>query len=216
MSVIHTPTPWSDVSVRLGSSLIAAAVITFALFVLMQQLIAQDELAHPPQSVSYTPVELGASTPESDVIIRHSTPPVKPEYTKRELSHSSIEPADTTTAIIGTGFKPDALSIDTSPVMGSGQQRSNKEATPLFRVEPRFPAEALRQGQSGWVRLRFNIDESGAVTDINVIAAEPRNVFDRAAISALRRWKYQPQIVDGIAVKQTDLQVQLDFQLQNE
>lgn len=216
MSVINTSTPLAEISTRVGSSLIAASVITFALFVLMQQLIAQDELTRPPQTVSYTPVELGAITAESDAAIRQHTPPVKPEYIQRELSHHSIEPTDTNVIIVGTEFKPDGVIIDTTPVSGGGQQLTNKAATPLFRVEPRFPAEALRQGQSGWVRLRFNIDESGAVTDISVIAAEPRNVFDRAAVSALRRWKYQPQIVDGIAVKQTDLQVQLDFQLQNE
>ncbi|CAM5204925.1 TonB family protein [Alishewanella longhuensis] len=49
-------------------------------------------------------------------------------------------------------------------------------ATPLVRVEPRFPTEAARQGISGWVMLNFSIDESGSVTDVSVVAAEPKNI----------------------------------------
>ncbi|CAM5203572.1 energy transducer TonB [Alishewanella longhuensis] len=89
-------------------------------------------------------------------------------------------------------------------------------ATPLVRAEPRFPTEAARQGISGWVMLNFSIDESGSVTDVSVVAAEPKDIFEREAIRALRRWKYQPQLVEGKAVKQSNLQVQLDFQLQQE
>ncbi|WP_323601874.1 energy transducer TonB, partial [Rheinheimera pleomorphica] len=65
-------------------------------------------------------------------------------------------------------------------------------------------------------KLAFTIAANGAVTDVSVIAAEPARVFDRDAIRALRRWKYQAKIVDGVAVSQPNMQVQLDFSLQSD
>ena len=67
---------------------------------------------------------------------------------------------------------------------------------------------------TGWVKLSFTIDKSGAVTDVQVLSAEPANVFNREAMRALKRWKYQPLILNGKAEKRLQLQVQLDFQLE--
>lgn len=87
------------------------------------------------------------------------------------------------------------------------------DATPIVRIEPRYPVQAARDGLQGWVKLRFSIMEDGSVDDVEVIEAEPRRVFDREAIRALRRWKYSPKVVDGKTMKQTGQQVQLDFTL---
>ena len=62
--------------------------------------------------------------------------------------------------------------------------------------------------------MSFTINEVGGVEDIEVIDAEPKRVFDREARRALRKWKYKPKVVDGKAVKQTDMFVQLDFTLE--
>jgi len=48
-----------------------------------------------------------------------------------------------------------------------------------------------------------------------VVDAEPKRVFDREAIRALKRWKYSPKIENGQALKQTGIMVQLDFNLDN-
>lgn len=84
---------------------------------------------------------------------------------------------------------------------------------PIIRIEPKYPVQASRDGKEGWVRLSFTINEFGGVEDIDVIDAEPQRVFDREAKRALRKWKYKPQIVDGIPVKMTGMTVQLDFNL---
>ena len=88
------------------------------------------------------------------------------------------------------------------------------EATPIVRIDPKYPPQAARDGREGWVRLSFTINEVGGVDDIEVIEAEPKRVFDREARRALRKWKYKPKIVDGKAVKQTNMFVQLDFKLE--
>jgi protein TonB len=90
---------------------------------------------------------------------------------------------------------------------------ADKAATPLVRIEPKYPPAAARDGINGWVQLRFNIAADGRVTDVRVLAAEPRRVFEQEAIRALKNWKYQPKLENGRAVAQSDLEVQLDFRL---
>jgi protein TonB len=61
--------------------------------------------------------------------------------------------------------------------------------------------------------MSFTIDETGQPTDIEVLEAEPKRVFEREAIRALRNWKYQPKLVDGKAVTQPGQSVKLEFKL---
>jgi protein TonB len=96
---------------------------------------------------------------------------------------------------------------------GPGAFGRDGEATPIVRIEPKYPVQAARDGKEGWVILSFTIDELGGVTDVDVIDADPKRVFDREAKRALRKWKYKPKVVDGKPVKQTGQQVQLDFKL---
>ncbi|AVV82850.1 cell envelope biogenesis protein TonB [Shewanella putrefaciens] len=61
--------------------------------------------------------------------------------------------------------------------------------------------------------MRFTINELGGVDDVEVIQAEPKRLFDKEAIRALKKWKYKPKIVDGKPLKQPGMTVQLDFTL---
>ncbi|CAM5184954.1 energy transducer TonB [Alishewanella longhuensis] len=198
---------------RTLSAAVLATVVTFVLFALMKLLItpASDRLTLLERELPV--VELFEPVKETEAEIRKALPP-KPELTPPNRLQSQVEPVDTFTQIVVSHFTPEiGVALDGASLQSS--MRSNM-ATPLVRVEPRFPTEAARQGISGWVMLNFSIDESGSVTDVSVVAAEPKNIFEREAIRALRRWKYQPQLVEGKAVKQSNLQVQLDFQLQQE
>jgi protein TonB len=40
------------------------------------------------------------------------------------------------------------------------------------------------------------------VRDIQVVAAEPAQVFDAAATEALSQWRFRPRVVNGQAVPQ--------------
>lgn len=59
-------------------------------------------------------------------------------------------------------------------------------------VTPRYPSRAKRQRIEGWVEVRFTVLADGSVTDPVVTQSEPSGVFDRDAVEAVRRWKYEP------------------------
>ncbi len=74
----------------------------------------------------------------------------------------------------------------------------------LRNVNPRYPTTAVRANQEGWVEVSFTITPEGNVDDVKVLDAEPRHVFDRAAVEAVSRWKYQPATQNGTPVAAQD------------
>ena len=50
--------------------------------------------------------------------------------------------------------------------------------------------------------MEFTVTERGITRDIQVVAAEPRGVFDAAATNAVAAWTYRPRVVYGRAVAQ--------------
>ena len=69
-------------------------------------------------------------------------------------------------------------------------------AAPTLRAvstpAPRYPADALRSGTSGEVLVELSIGTDGSVTDARVLRANPARVFDREALNAVKRWKFEP------------------------
>jgi len=76
------------------------------------------------------------------------------------------------------------------------------ELTLVKSVTPVYPPKANLSKVQGWVELDFTVAESGAVKEIAIHAASNPGVFDRAAISALAQWRYQPVVRDGKSVAQ--------------
>ena len=90
---------------------------------------------------------------------------------------------------------------------------SQGEATPLVRITPKYPIAAARDGKEGWVQIGFTISEIGTVISPYIINSEPKRIFDKEALRALRKWKYKPKMVEGKAIAQTGQSIQLDFKM---
>ncbi len=51
--------------------------------------------------------------------------------------------------------------------------------------------------------MTFNITKNGDLTDIVVIESSPKGIFEKVAVQALSKWKYEPlEDVELIAQKQ--------------
>jgi periplasmic protein TonB len=67
------------------------------------------------------------------------------------------------------------------------------DLTPVSRVEPEFPREAIIAGaDKGRVKARMTIDASGEVTRVEILDATPRRLFERAVTRTLSQWKFSP------------------------
>jgi TonB family protein len=65
-----------------------------------------------------------------------------------------------------------------------------------------YPDGARRRGVTGWVDVQFTVTVSGAVEDITVMGSEPAGVFDAAATTAIKGWRFAPVVRSGGAVPQ--------------
>lgn len=86
-------------------------------------------------------------------------------------------------------------------------------ATPVIRIEPKYPVEAAKNNQEGSVILQFDIAKNGSTDNIQVIESFPQQVFDKVSVTALEQWTYKPRIQGGKAQRQTGLTVQLDYRM---
>ena len=73
---------------------------------------------------------------------------------------------------------------------------------PLSTPAPRYPAEALRAAQSGEVQVEFTVAPDGSVSDARVVRADPARVFDREAVAAVRRWRFEP-VAEPVTTRRT-------------
>jgi TonB family protein len=71
----------------------------------------------------------------------------------------------------------------------------------LRGASPDYPQSAITQRITGSVTLDYTVDTHGETRDIHVVEASPPQVFDQAAINAVKHWRYAPMIVDGAAVE---------------
>lgn len=82
----------------------------------------------------------------------------------------------------------------------AARQTAQQPATPppaselraISTPAPRYPPEALRSGTSGEVQVEFTVGVDGTVTSARVVRANPPRVFDREAVAAVRRWRFEP------------------------
>jgi TonB family protein len=79
-------------------------------------------------------------------------------------------------------------------------------------VAPTYPVRAREQGTQGWVDIEFTVNKDGTTRDGVIKAAEPAGIFDRAALQAVSRWRYEPRVVNGSVIEQR-VEARLRFQL---
>lgn len=70
---------------------------------------------------------------------------------------------------------------------------------PVRTVPPEYPTELRRDGVSGVVTLKCQIDEKGDVTGAEV-EKSTNSAFEASAIAAVRKWKFKPAKQDGAPV----------------
>lgn len=72
------------------------------------------------------------------------------------------------------------------------KQVSAADLRPISTPAPRYPVDALRAGRSGEVQVEFTVAPDGSVTNARVVRSNPARVFDREAVAAVRRWRFEP------------------------
>ncbi len=88
-----------------------------------------------------------------------------------------------------------------------------REARPLTsNVKPVYPRTALRNGVQGSVVARLQVTPDGSVSDASIVSRSGQRDrdLDRAVLTTVRGWKFEPALKDGRAVASV-VNVPVDF-----
>lgn len=196
-----------------GAALLAATV-TCALFWLMHYLTAAEngfafDRSQQPVLLDFVRVERNTALIEKERFI-----PPKPRIEKPQTRPPAPLPSEPLPRLQAPRLQaPSYVPAITGTFDAIGFSRT-REVAPLARINPIYPPRAERRGIEGRVRIAFTISEDGSVVDARVIEADPPRVFDRAALSAVSKWRYQPQIIEGQAIRRTGVEVTIEFRLE--
>ena len=78
----------------------------------------------------------------------------------------------------------------------------------IKRVQPKYPPAALAVRAQGAVQIEATINKEGNVTNLKVLKGDP--VLARAAVEAVRQWRYKPYYLDGDPVE-IETQITVNF-----
>ena len=76
-----------------------------------------------------------------------------------------------------------------------------------------YPAEARANGVEGRVVVRYDVTAAGNVANAVVVESEPPGVFDAAALTAVRSWRFRPMVDRGEIVSAPARISELEFRL---
>jgi protein TonB len=194
----------------LGVSVVAAAV-TFSLFWVMQALIGvAGELLEDKPSLIVDFVRLKRDTePETKKreIPDRKAPEQPPPPPQIDFSEN-LNPDDAIGVIVPDVYV--GLELASSD-LGTGG--SDRDVVPLVRVEPEYPMSAKQRGVEGWVELKFTITAAGTVANIVVTASNPGTIFNKSAVQAVSKWRYNPKVENGTAVARPGVRQRIKFEL---
>ncbi|MGD8233697.1 energy transducer TonB [Vibrio sp. TRT 1302] len=201
---------------RLLLAIPLAFACVLAIFSVMALMVDSGQRSVPDasQSLSFNMIMLEN---EQDVQKRQRSvpePPKAPQVpqnmptSQANVEQTQLSPVSQPSLGLSTAIEGLAISAPSFGDFGVNQQ-----AMPLYRVEPRYPSQAAKRRIEGYVVIKFTIDPTGRPTDLEVLDAKPKRTFEREAIAALKKWKYQPKIVDGKALSQFGQTATVEFKI---
>ncbi|MEF1170920.1 TonB family protein [Vibrio sinaloensis] len=202
---------------RLFLALPLSVLISLSLFSLMAWMVDKSHQG-APQASEAVRFDMVMLENDADVQRRQRSvpeqpkPPSSPEPVNLTQAQTQIKPVSPVipSSALGLNTAIDGIAISAPNLTGT---MGNQRALPLYRVEPRYPSKALKRRVEGYVIMQFTIDAAGRPKDIQVIEANPKRVFEKEAVNALKKWKYQPKIEEGVSVEQFGQTAKVEFKL---
>jgi len=197
--------------IRIPFALILGSLLSLGMFWVLWVLISAPIDAAGMREA--TRIEFTRMRKDTDVAskreekVERERPPPAPEVPKMAFQTGSV---DSNVAQLNPNL--DARGAMSKLSMSAG---SDRDTIPLVRIPPDYPQRAISRGITGWVQVQFTITGTGAVKDAIVVDSQPKRIFDEAALKAIMRWRYNPRVVDGVAVERVGVQTIIRFDLEN-
>lgn len=185
--------------VRFSLAGIVSVVITFLLFLLMQDLIRNNASVETNSSNVITTIRAAILEPRKPVEPRIR--PTPPDIEDRPLPPPQLsrdESLETVTTLMLPHTEPEIESTGTGSEIFSPAEG---DILSIVKVQPIYPRKALINGIEGFAVVEFTVTASGTTRDIRIVESDPATVFDQSSIQAAGKFKYKPRVINGNAVE---------------
>jgi len=85
---------------------------------------------------------------------------------------------------------------------------------PVERVPPKYPKYALKHGIEGYVDVKMVVGPNGRVHEVIFLDSKPDEIFNKAAYSAVKQWKFDP-VGEGSSLVLRNITQRINFQINN-
>lgn len=111
--------------------------------------------------------------------VEQPKPDVKPVESRQASPFENTTPVQAApTSVAKPAASAPATSVNTGPRV-------------ISRDRPQYPARAFALRMDGNVRVKFDVDTDGRVSNVEILSAQPANMFDREVKQAMKKWRYE-------------------------
>ena len=145
-------------------------------------LVEKKSVARPIPERPKKAVKKIVNTPKNPALPRESTPP-SPKPVENPLHGTpALQPA------VASSARRPGESDSGNAVQGAGKDTSSVVRILHRRVN--YPNRARAMGLEGQVKVKFDITAAGTITNIRILAENPRDVFSSDLQRDIARWRY--------------------------
>ncbi len=122
----------------------------------------------------------------------------------------SAVPAGSDNAALSGLVNTNAVNATKAPQQTLRISQGVSQGLIIKKVQPTYPEQARQMGLEGRVELQANISKTGSITGVKQISGDA--TLGRAAMDAVRQWKYKPYYLSGVPVE-IQTQITVNFKL---
>jgi protein TonB len=133
----------------------------------------------------------------------------EPQEPEQAPAPASIA-ADSSSNVLSSLVNTNAVNVQKAPPQTMRLSQGLSQGLLIKRVQPEYPAQARQMRLEGKVELQANISKTGNITAVKQVSGD--GVLGRAAIDAVRQWKYKPYYLNGEPIE-IQTQITVNFKL---